>query len=269
MTINSELIFRPQKQPSSDVPFGARSVGSVSFDGAGDYRQEHIGRPMAQIFWFYEGRGHVWIGDDRFEVEADDILVYFPDSIHRLEALHQSWAWRFWTMDGPVMRSLLEGFGLVEGVYRAGPCPHDLFLLLREAIRDISASGERHASAIAYQLMTRASFAQDGDLPGVVAQVLNFVDEEWNNPELTVQQLADLISMNRSQFTRLFTQHVGMSPIAYITSKRVQNAQGMLKRDISVSVTEIAYACGFTDPSYFTRVFRQRSGMTPLQFRQS
>lgn len=268
MTIEHQLIFRPQKQPSTGIPFGARSVGSYAVAANSGYRQQHRPRPMTQIFWFLEGGGSVIIGGDVYQVQSGQIAVYFPRSEHRLDAGARPWAWRYWTMDGPLAETICAGFGLAEGVYQAGPAPHDLFLALHEAIQDVSASGERRASALAYQLLTLASFPRQQLREPMVQAVLDQISAQWDDPDLSINQLAQRLDVHRSQLTRHFSAAIGVSPLAYITSKRIQAAQTLLK-NTELPVAEIARRCGFSDPSYFTRVFGQRCGVTPQEFRHS
>jgi AraC-like DNA-binding protein len=69
-------------------------------------------------------------------------------------------------------------------------------------------------------------------------------------------------------FARGFKQSAGMTPHYYLTQKRVERAQDMLANS-ELSLSEIAYAVGFSDQSHLTRHFRQMLGVTPRQFRWS
>ena len=54
----------------------------------------------------------------------------------------------------------------------------------------------------------------------------------------------------------------------YILSTRIVMAENMLLND-DASVTEISYACGFSSTAYFSRVFKERKGETPLSYRKN
>ncbi|MBN2712230.1 MAG: helix-turn-helix transcriptional regulator, partial [Planctomycetes bacterium] len=56
----------------------------------------------------------------------------------------------------------------------------------------------------------------------------------------------------------------GISPSEYLQRLRMQRAFSLL-RSSQMSVKEIAYACGFSDPAYFSRCIRDASGLTPRQ----
>ena len=264
--LGRKLIYRPHEYPSAAIPLGARSVGTNSVDRR--YNERRLGRPMVQVFWFVAGRGVVWVGDQEHQIDGPAILVYAPDSTHDIRAQSDLWTWRYWTMDGPQAYDLCCGFGLSEGLYPAQSVPHDLFEDLAEAILDVSARGERYASALAFRLLTVAAFPPQASMPPVVAQCIAYIDQHWQDSGLTIQHIADEIDLHRSQLTRQFTEVQGISPIQYLTGRRIQAAQGLLKRS-DLSIQAVAQESGFEDPSYFSRVFRQRCGMTPLQFRLS
>ena len=266
MTIDRSLIFRPQLEPSAGIPMGARSVGSQF--GGPDYADTNVGRPMVQVFWFDEGSGEVRIGADVHAVSGRSIAIYFPGTEHDLRSTSSFWSWRYWTMDGPMATDLVLGFGLKEGVYPMASIPHALFAQLQVAICDMSAVGERYASSLAYQLLAEASFPRQESLSPALQAAISYMDEHWADSQLSIQQVARHLGMHRSILTRSFTSSCGVTPIVYLTSKRIQHAQTLLK-NTKDDVQVIALASGFSDPSYFTRVFRQRCGMTPLQFRHS
>ena len=69
-------------------------------------------------------------------------------------------------------------------------------------------------------------------------------------------------------FARLFKQATGFSPYQFLIECRVLTAQQLLRAKRELSLGEIAFRCGFADQSAFTRCFRQRTGLTPKQYRE-
>ena len=60
----------------------------------------------------------------------------------------------------------------------------------------------------------------------------------------------------------------GMSPIDYLTTVRINRACFLL-RNSSNNINEIAYSVGYSDPKYFSRVFKRTMGVTPTQYKNS
>ena len=87
-----------------------------------------------------------------------------------------------------------------------------------------------------------------------------------DDPELGVDSLAQELRCSAGHLSRQFQKASGERIPEYINRIRLNNAVVAL-RQTNLSVKEIATACGFNDPSYFTRVFRKAIGHSPVQFR--
>ena len=99
-----------------------------------------------------------------------------------------------------------------------------------------------------------------------VLKVIDFVHANMKARKITVDLLAQEFCLSRAQFTRRMTAFTNKSPNTFITHIRLEKACRLLK-STNMSVNEIAYDCGYDEPSYFIRVFRQEQGMTPQQYR--
>jgi AraC family transcriptional regulator len=85
---------------------------------------------------------------------------------------------------------------------------------------------------------------------------------------LRIAELAGVAGMSPYHFGKLFNQSTGMTVHQYVIRRRVQLAMDLLAVS-RFSVAEIARAVGIPNQSQFTRLFHQRSGVTPLRFRES
>ena len=74
--------------------------------------------------------------------------------------------------------------------------------------------------------------------------------------------------MSKDHFIRLFRKEVGETPVQYINHKKIEQAQLLLLTQ-DCSVKEIAYSLSFTDNSYFNRLFRKITGISPSKYRES
>jgi len=112
-----------------------------------------------------------------------------------------------------------------------------------------------------------ASQAHGGLSAGAMRRVREYVDVHLSeNIDLTT--LSSVAGLSMHHFAREFKQSAGVTPHHYLTQKRVERAQEMLART-DLSLSEIAYATGFSDQSHLARHFRHRLGTTPREFRSS
>ncbi len=117
-------------------------------------------------------------------------------------------------------------------------------------------------------LMTPIATPEDqrayfGDLQKAIAYIdSHFVDE------ITAPKLAGIAGLSVPHFNRLFRKLLRLSPMEYVLSLRVQEAQRLLATTRQ-SMSEIAAAVGFYDQSHFTKRFKKITGMTPLRYRKN
>ena len=83
---------------------------------------------------------------------------------------------------------------------------------------------------------------------------------------VTLEDTAGHVGLSPSYFSRVFKEEVGESFNSYLTALRISRGRAMLL-DTDASIAEICDRCGFDDQSYFTKVFRKYTGVTPGRFR--
>lgn len=85
--------------------------------------------------------------------------------------------------------------------------------------------------------------------------------------DIDINDLASVACITKPYLIRLFTGNFGISPLQYINKKKIERAQLMLVTT-DMTVMDIAYKLGYSDHSYFTRIFRKVTGSTPLAYRK-
>ena len=83
---------------------------------------------------------------------------------------------------------------------------------------------------------------------------------------LDLEELADVACITKPYLIRLFKREVGISPLQYINKKKIERAQ-LLLFTVDKPIKDIAYKLGFSDHSYFIRLFHKLSGITPQEYR--
>lgn len=83
--------------------------------------------------------------------------------------------------------------------------------------------------------------------------------------DISLKDLADYLDLNTNYFCKFFKEITQNSPIEYLNYYRIECAKEKLKES-HLSITEIAYDCGFNDLSHFTKVFKKYTNMTPRNY---
>ena len=95
---------------------------------------------------------------------------------------------------------------------------------------------------------------------------LRYIDEHLLDPEIRVSQLVSLCGISEKYFTTLFTFFYKVSAKQYILNKKLEYAKTCLILT-GDSISEISEKCGFSSLYYFSKLFKQRTGMTPTEYR--
>ena len=96
-------------------------------------------------------------------------------------------------------------------------------------------------------------------------KLLDIVETNIEENSFSVVRLAKEIGMSRSQLHRKLKAISGQSALEFIQSVRLQRAADLISKN-GGNIAEIAYQVGFSDPSYFTRVFKKQFGKTPSEY---
>lgn len=90
--------------------------------------------------------------------------------------------------------------------------------------------------------------------------------KELNNPQFSVQYLAEQVELSSRQFSRKIKLETGLTPNRYLREIRLQKAREMLEMGTTTTVKEVSEAVGFFKPRYFSDLFRERFGKLPSEY---
>lgn len=98
-------------------------------------------------------------------------------------------------------------------------------------------------------------------------KLVGFMEENYSNPGLRVNDLAEFMNMSRSVFNRKVNGIMGISPIEYIKNYRLNKAKSFIQSGMSFS--EVAFAVGFSDPGYFGKAFKKAFNQTLTEYKNN
>jgi two-component system response regulator YesN len=99
-----------------------------------------------------------------------------------------------------------------------------------------------------------------------VRQVIEYLQEHYNE-DLTLEDVARKVHISPSRLSHLFKDELGLTIIEYLTDIRITAAKQMLENS-DLMVKQIAEKVGYQEASYFTRVFKKNTGVSPAEYRR-
>lgn len=105
------------------------------------------------------------------------------------------------------------------------------------------------------------------DASEIITKATAFIRDNLEK-DLSIRLIAQKINVSKSVLYKRFRERFGCTVGGYINKKRVEQAKKLLGTT-SLSMEEISQQCGFSSASYFTKIFKQYTGITPLKFRKN
>lgn len=98
-------------------------------------------------------------------------------------------------------------------------------------------------------------------------KVMEFMEEQMDNAELTIDEFAERLMLSRTIFYRKLKSIVGLTPVDFIREIRIKRAVQLIDSG-EYNFSQIAYMSGFSDPKYFGKCFKKVMGVTPSEYKE-
>lgn len=230
-----------------------------------------------QIVYISRGRGSFESKHGPHLIEAGTVMFICPNLWHRY-APDPATGWdEHWVgFDGDLARRWLKHkfFAAENPVLKAGR--EDVLLRLYTAAIDAIKANlpalQQVLAGITSQILAQLYSAQQTHLTGddqavrLIQNAIARMQTELGS-RLNVQSLARELKVSYTWFRRTFAQHTGASPHQYLLDLRLARARSLLS-ETSLAVKAVARQSGFEDEHYFCRLFREKVGVTPTQWRE-
>ena len=101
----------------------------------------------------------------------------------------------------------------------------------------------------------------------LIAVAKEYIEENISNDQLNLEQVSNYVGLSRIYFCKRFHRSEGISFSSYLKDLRIEMAKKLLLQK-GMRVFEVGNAVGFSNPKYFSFVFKQETGLTPLEYQK-
>jgi two-component system response regulator YesN len=124
---------------------------------------------------------------------------------------------------------------------------------------------ETWASAAFDKILFQAKLHRSKDIPFPLVKALEYIRKHYADGGLQLNSAAEAAQVSAAYLSRLFSEHLKTNFIDYVTELRIENAEKLLQES-KMNIKEIAFAAGYQDPNYFSKLFRKITGMSPTVY---
>ena len=130
-------------------------------------------------------------------------------------------------------------------------------------------SAEEGAEYLEYYVekLRKISSVDEQDKNAIILNKIAMYIEEHISENITLEHLSEISKLSSFYLCKLFKKYLKMNFVDYLTFVRIKKSKNLLS-DPYLSVKEICFECGYTDPNYFARVFKRETGMSPSRYRR-
>jgi len=235
-------------------------------------KQVYTGLRLKALYTVYlviHGRGKLHTQGQVHDLQEGDLFFSFPAEPFAIESV-EDFQYMYISFLGSRGNQLMEKLGISPRSFLFAHCM-EIAPVWVQGIQIAAEFSDISSEAVllytfAY-LGGQRSKSTCGDRQGInlVSAIQKYVDEHFSETEFTLEMLGREMKYNKKYLSTVFKKHMGVGIVEYLHSVRIQHACTMLHQGFS-SVSDVAFRCGYSDAQYFSKVFKNRMGVSPRAY---
>ena len=222
---------------------------------------------LSKIYLVTEGEGTFHLTGEQFSISRGDLFFTFPAIPFAIEAKTDNFKYMYISFLGERGNMLMDqleinsknvlfsGFDFLEDFW------------IKCINSDSSSSGLKSESALLYSfavLGERLSVNKNKGVKSVNAAnlVKKYIDDNYTDSSLTLKSMSQELKYNQKYLSIAFKKDFGIGISKYLNTIRIQHACTLISQGFE-SISDISYQSGFSDPQYFSNVFKKFMGLSP------
>lgn len=226
-------------------------------------------RDIYALHFIVSGKGTLETRNQRYPLTAGDSFMIFPQTeIYYYPDPEDPWEYVWIEFKGDEAERLVAMTELEPDKPAAAACPADLkpyFPVVPGA--DARPFEKMRTEAQLRMLLSYyvEFYPRESHFIDYVRLAKEYIMINYWKSTLTVSDIVNAVSLERSYLFRLFKEAAGMSISGYLTAYRIERARELLKSS-GLSIKSVAYSVGYKDQLYFSKVFKKATSYTPSEY---
>lgn len=240
----------------------------------GDVMHSHHYHDFYEIYYMMSGNCNYFIDDKVYQVLPGDVVLIPSGVIHRTNYLSgEHTRILIECSENMVPDSVKNSLSSMLYLYRNSPINKEFYNIYKRLDKEVndpdmySADIVKNTIGMIFFTLARAkSISKEHKRRNnMIEDVVSYVKENFTQ-QINLSQVAKDHFISQEHLSRTFKKHTGFGFNEYLTLVRLQHAEQLLKGEEKMSISAIAYSCGFNDSNYFSDKFKKFYGTSPLKY---
>ncbi len=276
LTEDSVWIFNTPSEAAKSFLLYVQELGLFRAKSKYYTRQEGIASYL--IMLTLSGTGEYRDADNRFKLTRGTLV--FADSMEShthftAKSSKEPWQILWVQFSGYLARGYFSQYKTKNVPYLNADSNPKIRLLLEKLVsvnKTKSIGAEFLSSKLLVDLLTEILFtagaviSPQANAPAFINTALKDIDAHFSQ-DLSLDYFAKKLIVSKFHFAKEFKKYTGFSPMEYVIGARINSAKQLLQHS-DLSVAQIAQTVGFHSACHFINIFKQKTGVTPLQFKK-
>lgn len=227
---------------------------------------------ITEIMAVKQGAGAFSVDGERYKVNKNDLLIVNANTLHNEEGISNNFGVyiigieNYSLQGGDGEKTVPVSVGTDRICYYAEQIVKDY----ERGARDFYENANMLFSLIINEAVESARKTLKPNVKMGSNELINSVKKYLDGhflEDVTIKKLAERFYTNKTTLMHGFKRQLGVSIMDYVIKKRLKESENWLKIS-NMTVAEISDRCSFSNPSYFSRYFKNAYGVTPTEFRE-
>jgi len=210
-----------------------------------------------------QGSGEAAVNGQKYPLVTGDLFFLFAEETFALTP-NDACTYLYITFCGPRADELFRRFG----IRKEQRCFHNFDGLLPLWRESLSRASEENIDLAAESMLLYTLSRLSGDSTkrnDLLEKIIELSEENFTDPDLSLAVIADELKYNAKYISHLFKEKMNVSYTEYLRTLRIKHAVSLFEHGLD-SIKNVAFLSGFSDPLYFSTVFKQTVGVAPKDF---
>lgn len=255
---------------NSNLPIIIENIGITNANPK--YCVSRQNNDMFIFEYVISGTGYIEVNNKTYKVSSGDVYIIEPGQSHTYYSDEKDPFKKIWiNFYSKIFIDIYKSFNLTGKIVFKNSETLELFEKI-QSLKKISNFSDELCYEIApilFQIICNLSTKSNKQsIISKTAKTTKELIDESICTNTTIDDIASKLFLSKSHVIREFTKYYGVSPYNYLINQKIAIAKKMLLLH-NMNINEISNQLGFDDSHYFSRLFKKKTGLSPLQYRKS